>query len=124
MSYSVKVIDHYEIPQRRFIHRTTTASAPAWSARRLWRRDEAANQGQQERRHRRRQVQDLRLRSAIASSSLVTNGQGKTVDQALDIRTRRSPRNWRCTVKIHCSILARMPIKAAVADYKKKHVAE
>ena len=49
--------------------------------------------------------------SAIASSSLVTEWvKGKTVDEAA-----LPP------VKIHCSILAEDAIKAAVADYRKKH---
>ena len=60
--------------------------------------------------------------SAIASSSLVTEWvKGKTVDQALDIKNTRIAEELALPpVKIHCSILAEDAIKAAVADYKKK----
>ncbi len=61
--------------------------------------------------------------SAIASSSLVTEWvKGKTVDQALEIKNTRIAEELALPpVKIHCSILAEDAIKAAVADYKKKH---
>ena len=61
--------------------------------------------------------------SAIASSSLVTEWvKGKTVDQALDIKNTQIAEEVALPpVKIHCSILAEDAIKAAVADYKKKH---
>ena len=64
--------------------------------------------------------------SAIASSSLVTEWvKGKTVDQALDIKNTHIAEELALPpVKIHCSILAEDAIKAAVADYKKKQVAE
>jgi nitrogen fixation NifU-like protein len=61
--------------------------------------------------------------SAIASSSLVTEWvKGKTVDQALEIKNTQIAEELALPpVKIHCSILAEDAIKAAVADYKKKH---
>ncbi|AYH44672.1 Fe-S cluster assembly scaffold IscU [Azoarcus sp. DN11] len=61
--------------------------------------------------------------SAIASSSLVTEWvKGKTVEQALEIKnTQIADELALPPVKIHCSILAEDAIKAAVADYKKKH---
>ncbi|HLY96087.1 MAG TPA: Fe-S cluster assembly scaffold IscU [Sideroxyarcus sp.] len=61
--------------------------------------------------------------SAIASSSLVTEWvKGKTVDQALEIKNSQIAEELALPpVKIHCSILAEDAIKAAVADYKKKH---
>jgi nitrogen fixation NifU-like protein len=61
--------------------------------------------------------------SAIASSSLVTEWvKGKTLDQALDIKNTHIAEELALPpVKIHCSILAEDAIKAAVADYKKKH---
>jgi nitrogen fixation NifU-like protein len=61
--------------------------------------------------------------SAIASSSLVTEWvKGKTIDQALDIKNTQIAEELALPpVKIHCSILAEDAIKAAVADYKKKH---
>jgi nitrogen fixation NifU-like protein len=61
--------------------------------------------------------------SAIASSSLVTEWvKGKTIAQALDIKNTQIAEELALPpVKIHCSILAEDAIKAAVADYKKKH---
>lgn len=63
--------------------------------------------------------------SAIASSSLVTEWvKGKTVDEALSIKNTQIAEELALPpVKIHCSILAEDAIKAAVADYKKKHEA-
>jgi nitrogen fixation NifU-like protein len=62
--------------------------------------------------------------SAIASSSLVTEWvKGKTLDQALEIKNTDIAQELALPpVKIHCSILAEDAIKAAVEDYKKKHV--
>lgn len=61
--------------------------------------------------------------SPIASSSLVTEWvKGKTLDQALEIRNTQIAEELALPpVKIHCSILAEDAIKAAVADYKEKH---
>ena len=62
--------------------------------------------------------------SAIASSSLVTEWvKGKTLDEAMSIRNTAIAEELALPpVKIHCSILAEDAIKAAVADYKAKHV--
>ena len=62
--------------------------------------------------------------SAIASSSLVTEWvKGKTLDQALEIKNTQIVEELALPpVKIHCSILAEDAIKAAVLDYKTKHV--
>ena len=61
--------------------------------------------------------------SAIASSSLVTEWvKGKTIDQALEIKNTQIAEELALPpVKVHCSILAEDAIKAAVADYKNKH---
>ena len=61
--------------------------------------------------------------SAIASSSLVTEWvKGKTLDEAMSIRNTQIAEELALPpVKIHCSILAEDAIKAAVADYRKKH---
>ena len=61
--------------------------------------------------------------SAIASSSLVTEWvKGKTLDQALAIKNTEIAEELALPpVKIHCSILAEDAIKAAVADYRIKH---
>ena len=64
--------------------------------------------------------------SAIASSSLVTEWvKGKTIEQAGEIKNTQIAEELALPpVKIHCSILAEDAIKAAIADYKAKHVAE
>ncbi len=64
--------------------------------------------------------------SAIASSSLATEWlRGKTVDQALEIKNTDIVNELSLPpVKIHCSVLAEDAIKAAIADYKAKHVAK
>src|SRR5438445_1726861 len=63
--------------------------------------------------------------SAIASSSLVTEWvKGKSLDEALTIRNTQIASELALPpVKIHCSILAEDAIKAAVSDYKAKHAA-
>jgi len=62
--------------------------------------------------------------SAIASSSLVTEWvKGKTLDQAGQIKNVHIAEELALPpVKIHCSILAEDAIKAAIKDYKDKHV--
>ena len=61
--------------------------------------------------------------SAIASSSLVTEWvKGKTLDEAGSIKNSEIAEELALPpVKIHCSILAEDAIKAAVKDYKEKH---
>ena len=61
--------------------------------------------------------------SAIASSSLVTEWvKGKTLDSAMEIKNSEIATELALPpVKIHCSILAEDAIKAAIADYRKKH---
>ena len=62
--------------------------------------------------------------SAIASSSLVTEWvKGKTLDDAATIRNTQIAEELALPpVKIHCSILAEDAIKAAIKDYKEKHI--
>ena len=62
--------------------------------------------------------------SAIASSSLVTEWvKGKTLDEAREITNSTIAEELALPpVKIHCSILAEDAIKAAVDDYRKKHL--
>src|SRR5690606_12361525 len=61
--------------------------------------------------------------SAIASSSLVTEWvKGKHLDEAASIKNTEIAQHLALPhVKIHCSVLAEDAIKAAVADYRKKH---
>ena len=62
--------------------------------------------------------------SAIASSSLVTEWvKGKTLEQAGSIKNAEIAEELALPpVKIHCSILAEDAIKAAIEDYKGKHL--
>ena len=124
MSYSTKVIDHYEHPRNvgSFAKEekdigTGMVGAPACGdVMKL--QIKVGKDGV---------IEDAKFKtygcgSAIASSSLVTEWvKGKTVDQALDIKNPRIAEELALPpVKIHCSILAEDAIKAAVADYKKK----
>jgi len=61
--------------------------------------------------------------SAIASSSLITEWvKGKTLDQAGSIKSSEIAEELALPpVKIHCSILAEDAIKAAVNDYRNRH---
>ena len=61
--------------------------------------------------------------SAIASSSLITEWvKGKTLDEASDIKNTEIAEHLALPpVKIHCSVLAEDAIKAAVEDYRMKH---
>jgi nitrogen fixation protein NifU and related proteins len=60
--------------------------------------------------------------SAIASSSLATEWvKGKTVDEALSIKNMDIVKELALPpVKIHCSVLAEDAIRAAIGDWKKK----
>jgi nitrogen fixation NifU-like protein len=76
-------------------------------------------------------IEDARFKtfgcgSAIASSSLATEWvKGRTVDQALAIKNMEIVNELSLPpVKIHCSVLAEDAIKAAIDDYKKKHAGE
>ncbi len=62
--------------------------------------------------------------SAIASSSLATEWlKGKTIDEAQKIKNTDIVQELNLPpVKIHCSVLAEDAIKAALADYQKKHM--
>jgi nitrogen fixation NifU-like protein len=61
--------------------------------------------------------------SAIASSSLATEWvKGRTVEDALKIRNTDIVQELALPpVKVHCSVLAEDAIRAALADYQKKH---
>ena len=76
-------------------------------------------------------IEDARFKtfgcgSAIASSSLATEWvKGRTVDQALAIKNMEIVNELSLPpVKIHCSVLAEDAIKAAISDYKKKQAGE
>ncbi len=61
--------------------------------------------------------------SAIASSSLATEMiKGKSLDEAAEIKNTTLVSELNLPpVKIHCSVLAESAIKAAIADYRRKH---
>jgi nitrogen fixation NifU-like protein len=72
-------------------------------------------------------IEDARFKtfgcgSAIASSSLATEWlKGKSIDDALKIRNTDIVNELSLPpVKIHCSVLAEDAIRAAIADYRKK----
>ncbi len=124
MTYSNKVIDHYENPRNvgSFDKDDDTVGtgmvgAPACGdVMRLQIKVNADGM-----------IEDARFKtygcgSAIASSSLVTEWvKGKTLDEALKIRNSEIADELALPpVKIHCSILAEDAIKAAVDDYQKR----
>ena len=125
MAYSDKVIDHYENPRNVGAFDksdnavgTGMVGAPACGDVMKLQIKVGADG----------RIEDARFKtygcgSAIASSSLVTEWvKGKTLEEAARIRNTQIAEELSLPpVKIHCSILAEDAIKAAVADYKKKH---
>ncbi|MDU0810464.1 MAG: Fe-S cluster assembly scaffold IscU [Burkholderia sp.] len=125
MSYSNKVLDHYENPRNvgsfpkddDIIIGTGVVGAPVCGdVMKLQIR--VGTDGV---------IEDAKFKtygcgSAIASSSFVTEWiKGKTLDQALSIKnTQISEELALPPVKVHCSILAEDAIKAAVADYRNR----
>lgn len=127
MSYSEKVLDHYENPRNvgSFDKNasdvgTGMVGAPACGD--VMKLQIKVNeQGI---------IEDAKFKtygcgSAIASSSLITEWvKGKTLDQALEIKNTEIAEELALPpVKIHCSILAEDAIKAAIDDYRQKHSA-
>jgi nitrogen fixation NifU-like protein len=124
MSYSEKVIDHYENPRNvgSFDKEdqgvgTGMVGAPACGdvmKLQIKVNDEGL-------------IEDARFKtygcgSAIASSSLLTEWvKGKTLDEAARIKNSEIAEELALPpVKIHCSVLAEDAIKAAINDYKSK----
>jgi len=125
MAYSEKVIDHYENPRNvgkmdagDINVGTGMVGAPACGdVMKLQIRVEDGI------------IRDAKFKtygcgSAIASSSLVTEWvKGKTLEQAGAIKNAEIAEELSLPpVKIHCSILAEDAIKAAIEDYRKKHL--
>ena len=124
MSYSAKVVDHYENPRNVGSFDRSDASvgtgmvgAPACGD--VMKLQIRVNEDGV--------IEDARFKtygcgSAIASSSLVTEWvKGKTLDQAMQIRNTHIAEELALPpVKIHCSILAEDAIKAAIADFRSK----
>lgn len=128
MSYSEKVIDHYENPRNvgSFDKDDNTVGtgmvgAPACGdVMKL--QIKVGDDGI---------IKDARFKtygcgSAIASSSLITEWvKGKTLDEAITIKNSEIAEELALPpVKIHCSILAEDAIKAAVEDYRKRKLNE
>jgi len=128
MSYSDKVLDHYENPRN--VGKMDSESgevgtgmvgAPACGdVMRL--QIKVGDDGV---------IQDAKFKtygcgSAIASSSLLTEWvKGRTLDQAEGIKNTEIAEELALPpVKIHCSVLAEDAIKAAIQDYRAKHDAD
>jgi nitrogen fixation NifU-like protein len=125
MSYSEKVVDHYENPRNvgafdknDAAEGTGLVGAPACGdVMKLQIR--VGPDGL---------IEDAKFKtfgcgSAIASSSLVTEWvKGKTLAEAASIKNTQIAQHLALPpVKIHCSVLAEDAIKAAVEDYRRKH---
>ena len=124
MSYSAQVVDHYENPRNVGSFDKTDdnigtgmVGAPACGD--VMKLQIKVTDGV---------ITDARFKtygcgSAIASSSLITEMvKGMSLDQASGIKNSDIAEELALPpVKIHCSILAEDAIKAAVADYRKKH---
>ncbi|MBI3772949.1 MAG: Fe-S cluster assembly scaffold IscU [Gammaproteobacteria bacterium] len=125
MSYSEKVIDHYENPRNvgsfdkgDVTVGTGMVGAPACGdVMKL--QIKVNDQGV---------IEDARFKtygcgSAIASSSLLTEWvKGKTLDEAKQIKNVDIATELALPpVKIHCSVLAEDAIKAAISDYQSKN---
>jgi nitrogen fixation protein NifU and related proteins len=125
MSYSTKVLDHYEHPRNvgsfdKDDESVATGMVGAPACGDVMKLQIKVNKDGV--------IEDAKFKtygcgSAIASSSLVTEWvKGKTLDQALEIKNTQIAEELALPpVKIHCSVLAEDAIKAAVADYKAKH---
>lgn len=126
MTYSEKVIDHYENPRNVGSMGkddpsvgTGLVGAPACGDVMKLQIKVNAETGL---------IEDAKFKtfgcgSAIASSSLVTEWvKGKTLDEAQSIKNTQIAEHLALPpVKIHCSVLAEDAIKAAITDYKAKH---
>ena len=125
MSYSDKVLDHYENPRN--VGKlnaddedvgTGMVGAPACGdVMKL--QIKVGNEGI---------IEDAKFKtygcgSAIASSSLLTEWvKGRTLEEAGSIRNTQIAEELALPpVKIHCSVLAEDAIKAAISDYQKKN---
>ena len=125
MSYSNKVIDHYENPRNvgslpKDDANVGTGLVGAPECGDVMKLQVKVNPET-------RVIEDAKFKtfgcgSAIASSSLATEWlRGKTVDEALQIKNTDIVNELSLPpVKIHCSVLAEDAIKAAITDYKKK----
>ena len=124
MTYSTKVIEHYENPRNvgtldKADENVGTGLVGAPACGDVMRLQiKVGDDGK---------IEDAKFKtfgcgSAIASSSLVTEWvKGKTIDEAETIKNTDIAKHLALPpVKIHCSVLAEDAIKAAIADYRAK----
>lgn len=124
MSYSDKLMDHYENPRNvgnldkddKDVGTGMVGAPACGDVMRL--QIQVSEEGV---------IQDARFKtygcgSAIASSSLVTEWlKGKTLDEAEKIKNSDIAEELALPpVKVHCSVLAEDAIRAAITDYKTK----
>lgn len=125
MSYSEKVLDHYENPRNvgsfaKELKRIGTGMVGAPACGDVMKLQIQVNEDGI--------ITDAKFKtygcgSAIASSSLVTEWvKGKSLEEAGTIKNTQIAQELALPpVKIHCSILAEDAIKAAIKDYKEKN---
>ena len=125
MSYSIKVLDHYENPRNvgsfaKEVKRVGTGMVGAPACGDVMKLQIQVNEDGI--------ITDAKFKtygcgSAIASSSLVTEWvKGKSLEEAGTIKNTQIAQELALPpVKIHCSILAEDAIKAAIKDFKEKH---
>jgi len=123
MSYSKKVLDHYENPRNvgsldKDEQNVGTGMVGAPACGDVMRLQIKVNEGI---------IEDAKFKtygcgSAIASSSLLTEWvKGMSIEEAANIRNVELAEELALPpVKIHCSVLAEDAIKAAIDDYKGK----
>lgn len=125
MSYSEKVLDHYENPRNvgsldKADNHVGTGMVGAPACGDVMKLQIMVNDDGV--------IEDAKFKtygcgSAIASSSLLTEWvKGKTLEQAGKIKNTEIAQELALPpVKIHCSVLAEDAIKAAITDYQEKH---
>ena len=125
MSYSKKVIEHYEKPKN--IGSMDSASVSVGTG--LVGAPECGDVMKLQIEVKDNKIIDAKFKtfgcgSAIASSSLATEWvKGKSLDEAQSIKNTDIVEELSLPpVKIHCSVLAEDAIKAAISDYRNKYV--
>lgn len=125
MSYSDKVVDHFENPRNvgsldKEDSQVGTAIVGAPACGDVMKLQIKVNSNGV--------IEDAKFKtygcgSAIASSSLVTEWiKGRTLDEAEQIKNKDIADHLALPpVKIHCSVLAEDAIKSAIEDYRKKN---
>lgn len=127
MSYSEKVIDHYNEPRN--VGSFTKGEEGVGTG--LVGAPECGDVMKLQIKVENNKIVDAKFKtfgcgSAIASSSLATEWvKGKSVDDAMTIQNTEIVEELSLPpVKIHCSVLAEDAIKAAISDYKNRKVVE